>query len=238
VITNDRVIAVVPARGGSKKVPGKNLRPLAGRPLLQWSIDVARQVPEIDRVIVSTDDDAIGRVGRQAGAEVYQRPPHLATDSSLVIDALRDLASRLAAEGEQASVMVLLEPTCPLRTPADVRAVLQLLDRERLDSAATFTDASLNPHRAWRIENNRPDVFVKGAVPWLPRQSLPEAYQLNGAVYAFRVPLLAVTEVAILGGSMGAVIMPKERSVDIDDEMDFAIAELIIERTQNVKDRV
>jgi N-acylneuraminate cytidylyltransferase len=134
--------------------------------------------------------------------------------------------------------MVLLEPTCPLRTPADVRAVLQLLDRERLDSAATFTDASLNPHRAWRIENNRPDVFVKGAVPWLPRQSLPEAYQLNGAVYAFRVPLLAVTEVAILGGSMGAVIMPKERSVDIDDEMDFAIAELIIERTQNVKDRV
>ena len=238
MIDTDRVVAVVPARGGSKKVPGKNVRPLAGRPLLAWSIQVALEVPEIDRVLVSTDDEVIGRVGREAGAEIYARPPHLATDTALVIDALRDLAARLAAEGERASVMVLLEPTCPLRTPQDVRAVLTLLGRERLDSVATFTEASLNPHRAWRIENDRPDVFIPGAIPWLPRQALPPAYQLNGAVYAFRIPLLAATDVAILGGKMGAVIMPKERSVDIDDEMDFAVAELIIERTQNAKDRV
>lgn len=223
-----RVVAVVPARGGSKKVPGKNIRPLGGRPLLSWSVGVARQVTEIDRVIVSTDDDAIGRVAREAGAEVYSRPAHLATDNALVIDALRDLVSTLSGEGESADVMVLLEPTCPLRSPADVRAALHLLAGEGLDSVATFTEACLNPHRAWRIDANRPTVFIPGAVPWLPRQSQPEAYQLNGAVYAFRKSVLQGPTMALLAGRMGAVMMPKDRSVDIDDEIDFATAELLL----------
>ena len=132
MLNGKRVIAVVPARGGSKSVPGKNIRPLGGKPLLAWSIDVARQVSEIDRIIVSTDDAQIASVGRAHGAEVYARPAHLATDESLVIDALKDLLQTLRAEGETAEWVVLLEATCPLRTADDVRDCLKLARPRRL----------------------------------------------------------------------------------------------------------
>jgi CMP-N,N'-diacetyllegionaminic acid synthase len=231
VLGADRVVAVIPARGGSKKVPGKNIRPLAGRPLLAWSVAVGKKVVEIDRVVVSTDDDAIALVAEQTGAEVYRRPPHLATDTSLVVDTLRHLAAEFAAEGETADVMVLLEPTSPLRTADDVRDVLHLMARKHLDSVATFTDACLNPHRAWRIDaDHQPEVFIPGAVPWLPRQALPAAYQLNGAVYAFRMAVLRSSSPALLAGRMGAIVMPKERSIDIDDDVDFAVAELLLRK--------
>ncbi|MDI9543841.1 MAG: acylneuraminate cytidylyltransferase family protein, partial [Pseudomonadota bacterium] len=103
--------------------------------------------------------------------------------------------------------------------------------REGFDSAATFREAGLNPHRAWKIEGAEPRVFIPGAVPWLPRQLLPKAYQLNGAVYAFRPAGLAEGSDALLFGRMGAVIMPAERSVDIDTEMDFLVAEAVLQRS-------
>ena len=132
MLNGKRVIAVVPARGGSKSVPGKNIRPLGGKPLLAWSIEVARQVSEIDRIIVSTDDAQIASVGREYGAEVYARPAHLATDEALVIDALKDLIQTLRAEGEAPEWIILLEPTCPLRTADDVRDCLKLVAARRL----------------------------------------------------------------------------------------------------------
>src|SRR5271154_5251964 len=137
MLSGKRVIAVVPARGGSKSVPGKNIRPLAGKPLLAWSVEVARQVSEIDRIIVSTDDAEIASVGRAYGAEGYARPPHLATDEALVIDALKDLLQTLRAEGETPEWVVLLEPTCPLRTPGDVHDCLRLVGQGTYDSVAT-----------------------------------------------------------------------------------------------------
>ena len=127
MLNGKRVIAVIPARGGSKSIPGKNIRPLGGKPLLAWSIEVARQVSEIDRIIVSTDDAEIAAVAKANGAEVYPRPPHLATDEALVIDALKDLLQTLESEHETTEWVVLLEPTCPLRTADDVRECLKLI---------------------------------------------------------------------------------------------------------------
>lgn len=230
MLNGKRVIAVIPARGGSKSVPGKNIRSLGGKPLLAWSIEVARQVSEIDRIIVSTDDTQIASVGRAHGAEVYARPPHLATDEALVIDVLKDLIRTLQAEQESAEILLLLEPTCPFRAVEDVQGCLQLLATDDYDSAATFTDAELNPHRAWKIEGQKPEVFIPGAIPWLPRQYLPQAYQLNGAVYAVRIPGLAASRQSILFGRMGAVKMPRGRSVDIDDAIDFLVAEQLATR--------
>lgn len=224
------MIAVVPARGGSKSVPGKNIRLLAGKPLLAWSIEIAQQVPEIDRIIVSTDDDEIASVARSRGAAVYARPPHLATDEALVIDALKDLLQTLKSEGETADWMILLEPTCPLRTAEDVRNCLNLLSQGSYDSVATFKDAELNPHRAWKLVDGKPQVFIEGAIPWLPRQQLPKAYQLNGAVYVFRLSLLARETKSLLVGRLGAVMMPRERSQDIDDEIDFVICEALLKK--------
>lgn len=221
------VIAVIPARGGSKSVPKKNIRILGGRPLIVWSIAVARKVREIDRIIVSTDDEVITETARVNGAEVYNRPAHLAGDEALIIDALRDLSVRLKAEGETVEIMVLLEPTCPFRSAEDIAGCLALIE-QGCDSAATFKEAQLNPHRAWRIEGQTPAVFIPGAVPWLPRQKLPPAYQLNGAVYAFRTDKLPEDSPALLFGKQGALIMPSDRSVDIDGPLDFLVAEAMV----------
>lgn len=232
MIAGQRVVAVVPARAGSKSVPGKNLRNLGGKPLIAWSIETARAVPAIDRVIVSTDGAEIAHVARRCGAEVYDRPPALATDEAQVADALRDLIATLRREGERASIMVLLEPTSPLRLPADVAACLDLMRAHGLDSVATFKEAELNPHRAWRLVDGRPETFLPGADPWQRRQVLPPAHQLNGAVYAFSIP--GLMEGAGKGGSSllfgrtGAVEMPRERSVDIDTLVDFATAEALL----------
>ena len=231
MLNGRQVIAVIPARGGSKSVPGKNIRSLGGKPLLAWSIEVAKQVSEIDRIIVSTDDAQIASVSRAHGAEVYTRPPHLATDEALVIDALKDLLQTLQAEGETPEWVILLEPTCPLRTADDVRDCLKLVAQGEYDSVATFKDAELNPHRAWRLVDGVPEVFIAGAVPWLPRQKLPKAYQLNGAVYVFRASLLAQEAKSLLVGKLGAVLMPRDRSQDIDDSVDFAIVEALLKKS-------
>jgi N-acylneuraminate cytidylyltransferase len=126
-------------------------------------------------------------------------------------------------------VTVLLEPTSPLRSVEDIDACLdQLRQTPSVDSVATFTEAELNPHRAWRLKGGSPEPFIEGAVPWRPRQALPEAYQLNGAVYAFWTDRLPKDAIAPLFGQAGAVYMPAERSVDIDTELDLKLANLIV----------
>lgn len=227
MIDTQRIVAVIPARGGSKSVPGKNIRLLGGKPLIAWTVETALSVDEIDRVIVSTDSEAIAEVARAYGAEVYERPAHLATDTALVSAAVHDLVSRLREEGESAAYGVLLEPTAPFRRPGDIRACLQRLHNEGLDSVATFKPVELNPHRAWRLEHGIPQPFIEDSIPWLPRQQLPEAYQLSGEVYGVRIDGLVHTAQAMLFGRMGAVIVEGRPSLDIDDERDFQLAEWI-----------
>jgi len=230
MINGHRVIAVIPARAGSKGVKNKNLKALAGKPLLARSVEIAIGNPLIDRVIVSTNGEEIAGVARDLGAEIYTRPEHLATDTALIIDGLRDLRARLRDEGETAKYMIMLEPTSPLRSDDDISQCLELLDRENFDSVTTFCEPELNPWRAWKIVDGVPSPFIDGAVPWRPRQKLPEAWQLNGAVYAYVIDRQPDEGVATAFGNIGAVIMPKERSLDIDDEADFIVAEAMIEK--------
>jgi N-acylneuraminate cytidylyltransferase len=228
------VVALIPARGGSTSVPRKNIRPLDGRPLVAWSIDVAHAVEAVDRTVVSTDDPEIARVARQHDADVAGRPEHLATDDALVVDAVRYHLAQWRRKGEPVDVLVLLEPTCPLRATDDVRACLRQLVNEDVDSVATFTEADLNPHRAWSIggADEQPEPFVEEAVPWRPRQKQPEAYQLTGGAYAFFAERLPDDTVAPLFGRTGAVVMPEERSVDIDSRVDLELARVIAEKTE------
>jgi CMP-N,N'-diacetyllegionaminic acid synthase len=219
-------VAVIPARGGSVSIPRKNLVPLAGRPLLAWSIDVARRVDAIDRIIVSTDDAEIARTAREHGAEVSVRPAALSTADAVVIDALRDLLRRLAEVNEAPRVDGPARAHLPAAEPRRRRdAASQLLEDDAVDSVATFKPAELNPHRAWRIEEGRPATFLPGVDPWQPRQRLPAAYQLNGAVYAFRADRLRPDHPSILFGRATAVVMPPERSIDIDGPLDLLVAE-------------
>ncbi len=230
MIGGHRVVAVVTARAGSKTIPHKNLQLVGGKPLVAWPIDVALATPEIDRIVVSTDGDEIAAVARERGAEVAWRPVPLGSDTALVADVLRDLIATLRVDGETARYLVLLEPTAPFRRPEDIRACLTMLDDDALDSVATFTEAELNPHRAWCIDDGGPRPFIDGAVPWQPRQLLPRAYQLNGAVYAFVMDLLTDDQVGLLFGRSGAVIMDRDHSLDIDDALYLQVANALAER--------
>lgn len=230
MIGTERVVALIPARAGSKSVKLKNLHPLGGKPLLHWPIDVAKATPEIDRIIVSTDGEVIADAARAAGAEVSMRPAELASDTALAADVVRHHIRELRAAGETARYMLLLEPTAPFRLPRDIQACLAMIERDRLDSVATFTEAHLNPHRAWRIEDGRPHTFIAGAIPWLPRQKLPPAHMLNGAVYCFVMDALPAEGPAVLFGRAGAVPMGRRRSLDIDDDLDFMVANALLDR--------
>jgi CMP-N,N'-diacetyllegionaminic acid synthase len=229
MISGERVIAMTPARGGSKSVPYKNLHLLGGKPLLAWPIETARATPAIDRVIVSTDDDRIADAAKVLGAEVYRRPNELATDTAVVADAIRDLWRRLKGEGETATILVLLEATSPFRTPEMIERCLRRLVDEQLDSIATFHEAEINPERTWRIEGGAPEPFIRGAIPWKPRQLLTPAYQLNAAVYAFRPDALPADSPSILFGRMGAEIVPADSVIDIDTLKDFTYANALLQ---------
>lgn len=219
---------MIPARGGSKSVPYKNLEMLGDRPLLAWPIETAKQAPEIGEVYVSTDDDRIAAVARDYGAEVIRRPDALATDSALVIDAIRHLRDVLERDGDPIEVMVLLEATSPFREAGLVsRCIKRLLDEE-LDSIATFHQADINPERTWRVEDGAPRPFIDGAIPWKPRQQLTPAYQLNGAVYAFRPGKLPEDSPSLLYGKMGAEIVSASSVIDIDEKEDFVRANAIL----------
>ncbi|WP_249755669.1 cytidylyltransferase domain-containing protein [Microvenator marinus] len=222
----ERVVAVIPARGGSKGLPGKNVALLGGRPLIEWTIECAQLSGCCDEILVSTDDNEIARVAKGLGAQVVNRPPELSADDSLVMDAVVHTVNAIGG----AEILVLLQPTSPLRAPEDIRACVDaLLKDPSVDSIATYEEASLNPWRAWRIENGTATTFVEGANPWLPRQSLPEAFQLNGAVYAIRWNRRPVGPQFVFGKTV-AVVMPKARSIDIDDEIDLRLAELYLQK--------
>jgi len=229
MIDGQRVVALTPARGGSKAVPYKNLHPLGGKPLLAWPIECALKTPEIDRIIVSTDDDRIADAATELGAEVYRRPDHLATDTALVADTIRQLWAQLRSEGELAEILVLLEATSPFRTPALVSRCLRRLVDEALDSVATFNEAAINPERTWRVDAGVPEPFIAGAVPWKPRQQLTPAFQLNGAVYAFFPDRWPADIPNVLFGKMGAEIVPSDSVIDIDNLQDFHIANALLQ---------
>lgn len=225
MIESTRVIAVIPARGGSKSIPRKNLQILGGRPLIEWAINAAKESIEVDRVIVSTDDSEIASIATALGAEVYWRPENLAEDQSLVIDAIRDLRDVLVSEREEVEIFVMLEPTCPIRPSGLVSKCLRSLVESQSDSLATFSKLHLSPERIWKIENHVAVPFIDGSIPWLPRQNLKVGYELNGAIYAFYPKRLPEEHPGLIFGKTFAYVMP-EKIIDIDtfDDLDAANA--------------
>lgn len=224
--------AFIPARAGSKGLPGKNIRPLLGKPLIAHSIQHALECGRIDRVFVSTDGAEIADEARKAGAEVMMRPDELAGDTALPKDALRYHLGELSREGVEPDRIVLLQPTSPLRSPGNILDCLARLD-EGSDSAATFVEAPVSPSRLWAIDAGEPRLYFEGENPWEGRQQLQKAFALNGAVYAVKTrPFLEDDSPSFLPGKSSAVIMSEEDSIDIDTLTDFVIAESILNMRQ------
>lgn len=225
-----RIVAIVPARGGSKGLPRKNVLPLGGKPLIAWTIDAARACPSIDRVIVTTDDEEIAGAARSAGAAVpFLRPAELATDTARSIDVVLHALDRLAADGEHYDVLVLLQPTSPLRTAGDISAALDLLFTRTAQAVISVCETEHHPYWSNTLP---PDgslaAFLRPELLNTNRQELPVFYRLNGAIYAARCEYVRARN-GFLGPDSIAYRMPRERSVDIDTMLDFKFAELLLQ---------
>ena len=224
----DTAVALIPARAGSKGLPGKNLRTVGGVSLLGRAILVARAVDGVSHIVVSTDGPAIAEEARRYGANVHDRPAELASDRAPVVETIRHVLTELREQGNAPRFGLLLEPTSPLRTVQDTQHCLEAV-RKGADSSATFTEAAVHPHRTFVIEEGSAKPFIEGAVPWKPRQALrPKAYQLSGSAYAFRCDRFPPTGLAVLFGRIAPIVVPRERSVDIDDENDLRAVEALL----------
>jgi len=227
-----QVLALIPARGGSKGVLGKNLRFLAGKPLIVHTIEQAKQSATVNRVIVSTDGMKIAEISKEAGAEVpFARPSVLANDDTPAFPVVQHALQWLKQhEGYQPDVVVLLQPTSPLRRPEHIDQGVELLLKTQADSVISLCEAEHSPYWMKLLdEKGQVKPFIESKIEYFRRQDLPIVYRLNGAIYATRYNIIAERD-RLLGDDVRALIMTREDSVDIDDEIDFLLAELLLKR--------
>ncbi len=226
-----RALAFIFARGGSKGLPGKNIRPLAGKPLLAWSIEHARAVPGIARVVVSTDSPEIAAVARDYGAEVpFMRPPHLAADDTPEWLAWRHALEFVQAEeGRLPDAMVSVPATAPLRAASDIARCLDLFAQGGCDIVVTMSPAHRSPYFNMVKENSDGTVGLvmppQSAVT--RRQDAPAVYDMATVAYVAR-PDWVLTHTGVFDGRVRAVQVPSERAVDIDTLQDFRLAEFLL----------
>lgn len=222
------VLAIIPARGGSKGLPGKNVTPLRGKPLIAWTIEAARQARRISRVVVSTDSPQIADAARAFGAEVpFLRPDELARDDTPAVDAaLHALDWLLTHERYEPDWVALLQPTSPLRVAEDIDACAALAAERDAAAVVSVTPAHPHPYWARRIDGDgQLSPLLEVAVP-ATRQSLPDAFSLNGAVYLVRTSSLRERR-TFHPPRTWAYVMPRERSIDVDSAMDLRIADAL-----------
>ena len=222
-----KIFAFIFARSGSKGVPGKNIRKLGGKPLLAHSIMMAQSIDKISRVFVSTDDQDIADIGVQYGAEIIKRPPELAQDDSPEWLAWLHAIEWLEKRKEFFDCFVSLPTTSPLRNKADVMKCIDMLC-EDTDIVVTTTNTSRSPYFNMVIEE---DEYVKLAMrsntSYIRRQDVPKIYDMTTVAYVSK-PGFIKKNSKIFDGRVKAVLIPKERAIDIDDELDFKISEILI----------
>lgn len=226
------VVALICARGGSKGLPGKNIRPLAGKPLIAWSILQAKAVARVRRVIVSTDSDAIAAASVAAGAEVpFMRPAELAQDKSPEWLAWRHALDFLKAEeGSYPEVLLVVPATAPLRAVEDIERCLDLFEKKGADVVLTVSASSRNPwFNMVRVKDDGFITLVNSPDPPIRRrQDAPVVYDLTPVAYVTS-PDFVMSSNGIFEGRVAHVLVPPERAVDIDTALDFRIAECLFD---------
>lgn len=222
-----RILGVITARGGSKGIPGKNIKELGGKPLIVYTIEAAKSSNLITHLIVSTDDEATAEIARAAGAEVpFIRPAELAQDDTPHVPVMQHALVYMERElGEPFDYTVVLQPTSPFRTPDDIDVTLQKLIDTGADSAVTLVEvpSSEHPIKLKKLEEGRVVPYAIEEVEGTRRQDLPSVYKRSGAVYAMTRDLIMGGR--LYGEHVVGVIVPRERSIDIDYAFDWIKAE-------------
>lgn len=232
----NNIIAIIPARGGSKGIPKKNIRILHGKPLIAWTIETALSTSCLKRVIVSTDDEEIAEVAKKYEADVpFLRPKEYAQDDTTDMPVYEHTLHWLE-ENERyiPDIVVWLRPTAPLRISEDIENAVDILIKAGTDWVRSVCEVNHHPYWMYRLENGRMEPFIEGISigKYIRRQLLPPAYKINGVVdVAWRSTILG--KKLLYAGNMQAYVMPVERSVDVDTEMDFVFLEAYMEKTIN-----
>ncbi|MDK2821914.1 MAG: hypothetical protein PWP31_1879 [Clostridia bacterium] len=228
MVRNGKVLAIIPARGGSKRLPEKNLLNLAGKPLISWTIEAAKESKYIDKIVVSSDDEKILDVAERYNVYVIKRPEELATDSAKTIDVVKHAISILEKNFQY---VLLLQPTSPLRKSRQIDEAFELLIKK--DADAVISVSPVDHPVQWcnaLPEDLSMKNFLNSEVMDKRSQDLPVYYRLNGAIYIAKTEKLIQQNSFFLKDNVFAYIMDRESSIDIDDWIDFRLAEVLIER--------
>jgi len=228
-------IAVIPARGGSKRLPGKNLMPIAGKPLIAWTIEAALECEMFDQVIVSTDSEAIAEKAMAYGATVpFLRPQELAGDQTTTIDVLIHLVENLESENPPPYThLTLLQPTSPLRSARNITDAINFLEEKEADAVISICKTEHSP--LW--SNTLPldhslTGFIDKNIQKTPSQNLPEYFRLNGALYICEINRMLKEKTLYLSSNCFGYLMSRKNSIDIDDQVDFDLAEIYLTRSK------
>jgi len=223
------ILGIIPARGGSKGVPRKNIRRLAGKPLIGYSIESALASNSLADVFVSTDDQEIADISRLHGAEVLMRPAELAADTTPMLPVLQhSLQQAESITGVSYDFLMILQPTAPMRTELDIDAAVETLLQSEADSLVSlYRVEDCHPSRMYTIDGGELKKVLDEPVGAL-RQSLPDVYHRNGCIYISSRELILEQEM-IIGNGCRPYIMSADRSVNIDTELDFQFAEFLFQ---------
>lgn len=223
-----KIMGLIPARGGSKGIPGKNIKNFSGEPLIAHSIKTAQLISRIDRLILSTDDEKIAQVGREYNIEVpFIRPEILATDSADALSVFKHALEFVIGEGYHPDALLVLQPTSPLREAVDIEKAIDLFEGGGFDQVISLTPVRQHPYWMKRInEDNSIEPYIKEQGKPLRRQELPSLYIPNGAIYIYTTEFILNN---LENPKVGSIIMEEWKSLDIDTPLDFYLAEKVME---------
>ena len=231
------VITIIPARGGSKGLPGKNIKEMNGKPLIWYTINAAKKSKHISKIILSTDDVRIAKIASNCGAEIpFMRPKKLATDNALAEDNYIYTIDRLNKEFSYSiSEFIVLQPTSPFRTSLDIDNAIKIFKEKKADSVISVSETIHPPIWAKRIdENGILRNYFNIEIGNKNRQEIEKAYMPNGAIFILKYSLLK-EKYSYYSDKTYPYIMPLERSIDIDSKLDFEFAEYLMKK--NAKNR-
>lgn len=221
------LIAIITARGGSKRLPGKNVLPLAGKPLIAWTIEAARDCSLVDRCIVSTEDPEIREISLAWGAEVIDRPEDLASDEARSVDVVLQVLDELGKSGDEPKEFALLQPTAPLRTATHLEDCIRQFHKSGCPSAISVTEAEHHPYKAFKSVNGELKPLFGQKFLSQPHQTLPLVYRQNGAIYLASVPRFTDVRSFYIE-PVFPYVMNSDVSIDIDSQADMQMAEHIL----------
>ena len=223
-------LVIIPARGGSKRLPRKNVLDLCGKPLIAWSIEAGLNSKYIDKVVVSSDDDEFLEISKKFGAETIKRPEKLASDTATTFDTIKHTIDNL----EKYDYIVLLQPTSPLRNEKHINEAIELLENKNADAVVSVCEMDHSPLWSNTLpEDGKMNNFLRDEILNKRSQDLDKYYRLNGAIYICKTDKLLENRGFFLKDNIFAYMMDRKSSIDIDEEIDFKMANMLAEMVEN-----